>query len=205
MDDVREILNARRRAVRSVCCALIALASISLVAKSAQGDEVRRGERSLDSSVSGSSAHSTSAPSVCPDEDRSRQAEDLVEVRRDVTALVLGPLFFAAAYVGTVAAVDAVDGSQGRGPWDALYVPFAGPVVFLIDHQTCFWPPCEVVADGVLILDEVLQLGGAAMFVVGLVPRTTVRARASSSSRSLSPIAAPLRGGGSVWGLSGTF
>lgn len=202
------ILREHDRAVSSMYCALMALIGILLAVEAARangGDEGNGGAPSSNPAIQ-RIEHPSSAASVAhAGDDAWHEAKDSVDVHHDLAALILGPVFFAAAYAGTVAAVAAEDGSHGRGPWDAMYVPLAGPVVFLVDHTTCFWPPCEVVADGLLILDEVLQLGGAAMFVVGLVPRTTVRVPKSSTSWNLSPITAPLRGGGSLWGLSGTF
>jgi len=105
-----------------------------------------------------------------------------------------GATIFSLAYIASAvyaadgySAVDATESDRAR-----LFIPWGGPIAMLWKHPTA-------IEAGMYIADSVVQLGGAAMFVAGLIP-TSDAWKYERSSIVVAPIVSPHTAGAFVGG-----
>lgn len=130
-----------------------------------------------------------------------------LETRLRKGPVIAGSIMLGAGYLGSVAAATqflANEGDDGSDAWP-LFIPIAGPFITLgnLDFNDNEWGGLLFVVAGIpLILDGLLQTGGAALLIGGLASPKQIIKRDGSALVDTTP---HLRFGGNRIMIEGRF
>ena len=103
----------------------------------------------------------------------------VLEERMRKGLVIAGSIVFGTFYLFTVAGATAAESSQA--PWGALYVPVLGP--FIVAAAGDFRGDSQIVRP-LFVLDGIIQAGGAAMLIAGIVAKQKVLVREDLAART---------------------